>query len=191
MGGGGGGGGGGCAPRLRGTADREAAEADPSAAAVSRDVPDIDIEREIAPPTGPFRFRSYIRPYIPQLIIGVLFVLIDAAAGLVGPFLIGYATGHGIEVGVEHVLFLISGIYIAVQLVDWIDMWVETFWDGRTSERLLFGTRARIFSHLQRLGVDYYDREMTGRVLTRMTSDVDTLSQLVQSGLVNALRELR
>jgi len=153
----------------------------------SVDVPDIDIEREVAPPTGPFRFRSYIHPYVPQLIIGMLFVLIDAAAGLVGPYLIGYATGHGIELGVESVLFGISGIYIAVQLLDWADMWVETFWDGRTSERLLFGTRLRIFSHLLRLGVDYYDREMTGRVLTRMTSDVDTLSQLVQSGLVNAL----
>jgi ATP-binding cassette subfamily B protein len=153
----------------------------------SRDVPDIDVEREIAPSKGPFRFRSYIRPYVPQLIIGMLFVLIDASAGLVGPYLIGYATGHGIELGVESVLFVISGIYLAVQFLDWADMWVETFWDGRTSERLLFGTRARIFSHLLRLGIDYYDREMTGRVLTRMTSDVDTLSQLVQSGLVNAL----
>ena len=47
--------------------------------------------------------------------------------------------------------------------------------------------RAKIFAHLQRLGIDFYDREMTGRILTRMTSDVDTLSQLLQSGLVNAL----
>jgi ATP-binding cassette subfamily B protein len=184
--GGGGGGGGGMRASL-GAPPTEKLLRQIEALPVSRDVPDIDIEREIAPPTGPFRFRSYIRPYVPQLIIGVLFVLIDAAAGLVGPFLIGYATGHGIELGVEHVLFLVSGIYIAVQLLDWADMWVETFWDGRTSERLLFGTRARIFSHLLRLGVDFYDREMTGRVLTRMTSDVDTLSQLVQSGLVNAL----
>jgi ATP-binding cassette subfamily B protein len=186
MSGGGGGGGGamraalGAPPTLKLLRQIEALPA-------SIDVPDIDIEREIALPTGPFRFHSYIRPYVPQLIIGMLFVLIDATAGLVGPYLIGYATGHGIELGVESVLFLISGIYLVVQLLDWADMWVETFWDGRTSERLLFGTRARIFSHLLRLGVDYYDREMTGRVLTRMTSDVDTLSQLVQSGLVNAL----
>ena len=47
--------------------------------------------------------------------------------------------------------------------------------------------RVRIFAHLQRLGMDFYDHEMTGRILTRMTSDVDTLSQLLQSGLVNAL----
>ena len=51
--------------------------------------------------------------------------------------------------------------------------------------------RAKIFAHLQRLGLDYYDREMGGRILTRMTSDVDTLSQLLQSGLVNAARQRR
>jgi ATP-binding cassette subfamily B protein len=157
---------------------------------VSHDLPGIDIEREIAPMSGPFNFATYLRPYLPQLLFGVLFVVLDAAAGLLGPYLIGFATGHGIDLGVEHVLFIAAAIYLAVQFFDWADMWVENFWNGRTSERLLFGMRAKVFSHLLRLGVDYYDREMTGRVLTRMTSDVDTLSQLVQSGLVNALVNL-
>jgi ATP-binding cassette subfamily B protein len=156
----------------------------------SKDLPGIDVQREVAPMVGPFNFTRYLRPYLPQLLVGVLFVVLDAAAGLVGPYLIGYATGHGIDLGVEHVLFIAAAFYLAVQFFDWADMWIENFWNGRTSERLLFGMRAKVFAHLLRLGVDYYDREMTGRVLTRMTSDVDTLSQLVQSGLVNALVNL-
>lgn len=157
---------------------------------ISHDVPGIDVARETRPMEKPFRFVAYLRPYLPQLLIGVLFVVLDAAAGLLGPYLIGFGTGHGIDLGVEHVLFAVAAIYLGVQFLDWADMWIENFWNGRTSERLLFAMRTKVFAHLLRLGVDYYDREMTGRVLTRMTSDVDTLSQLVQSGLVNALVNL-
>ena len=52
---------------------------------------------------------------------------------------------------------------------------------------MLLALRVRIFSHLQRLSIDYYDHELDGRVMTRMTTDVEALSQLVQSGLVNAV----
>jgi ATP-binding cassette subfamily B protein len=61
---------------------------------------------------------------------------------------------------------------------------------GRTSERLLHALRIKVFAHLQRLGVDYYEQEMAGRVMTRMTTDIDALSQLLQNGLVNALVNL-
>ena len=55
---------------------------------------------------------------------------------------------------------------------------------GRTAERLLYALRIRIFAHLQRLSLDYYDREMAGRIMTRMTTDVEALSQLLQTGLI-------
>jgi ATP-binding cassette subfamily B protein len=152
-----------------------------------RDVPDIDVERETRLDPRPFRFATYLRPYWPQLLLGALFVFLDAMAGLVGPSLSGGAISHGIQLHREVVLWTLAAIYLGVQLSDWLFMWGETFLTGRTSERLLYAIRAKIFAHLQRLGVDFYDREMTGRVLTRMTSDVDTLSQLLQSGLVNAL----
>ena len=72
-------------------------------------------------------------------------------------------------------------------VADWLLTWYYTRYTGRTAERLLFALRIRIFAHLQRLGLDYYDREMAGRVMTRMTNDVDTLSNLLQVGLINAL----
>jgi ATP-binding cassette subfamily B protein len=55
---------------------------------------------------------------------------------------------------------------------------------GRNGERLLYTLRVKIFAQLQRLGLDFYEREMSGRIMTRMTSDVDALSTFLQTGLV-------
>jgi ABC-type multidrug transport system fused ATPase/permease subunit len=57
---------------------------------------------------------------------------------------------------------------------------------GRTGERVLYTLRLKIFAQLQRLGLDYYERELTGRIMTRMTTDVDALSTFLQTGLVTA-----
>jgi ATP-binding cassette subfamily B protein len=135
----------------------------------------------------PFRFTAFLRPFLPQLAVGVVLVVLDAAAGLVGPSFTGTSVNSVLAHHEESVLFLLSGLFFGVTMLDWADMWAETFWTGRTSERMLYSMRVRIFAHLQRLGMDFYDHEMTGRILTRMTSDVDTLSSLLQSGLLNAL----
>jgi ATP-binding cassette subfamily B protein len=58
---------------------------------------------------------------------------------------------------------------------------------GRTGERLLYALRLKTFAHLQRLGLDYYEREMSGRIMTRMTTDIDAFSTFLQTGLTTAL----
>ena len=59
---------------------------------------------------------------------------------------------------------------------------------GRTGERVLYSLRLKIFAQLQRLGLDYYERELTGRIMTRMTTDVDALSTFLQTGPGHRLR---
>jgi ATP-binding cassette subfamily B protein len=135
----------------------------------------------------PFKFLGFLRPFLPQLLVGVVLVVLDAAAGLVGPSFTGTSVNGVFLHHEETTLWVLSGLFFVITMLDWADMWAETFWTGRTSERMLYSMRVRIFAHLQRLGMDFYDHEMTGRILTRMTSDVDTLSQLLQSGLLNAL----
>ena len=81
-------------------------------------------------------------------------------------------------------------MFLAITLFDWWVMWAEARVMGRISERLLHALRIKVFAHLQRLGVDYYENEMAGRIMTRMTTDIDALSQLLQNGLVNALVNL-
>ena len=57
-------------------------------------------------------------------------------------------------------------------------------WTGRVGERLLYDLRVKVFSHFQRLSIDFFSREKAGRLMTRMTSDLDNLTQLLQEGLV-------
>src|SRR5579875_2472561 len=135
----------------------------------------------------PFRFGRFLRPFLPQLAVGVVLVVLDAAAGLVGPSFTGSSVNSVIVHHAERALFVLSALFFVITMADWADMWAETLWTGRTAERMLYSMRVRIFAHLQRLAMSFYDREMTGRILTRMSSDVDTLAQLRQSGLLNAL----
>ena len=78
-------------------------------------------------------------------------------------------------------------IFLAVQLVSWANAAIMTFQTSRTAERVLLSLRVRTFAHLQRLSLDYYDDQMAGRIMTRMTSDIDAFAQLVQQGLLTAL----
>jgi ATP-binding cassette subfamily B protein len=61
---------------------------------------------------------------------------------------------------------------------------------GRNGERLLYTLRVKIFAQLQRLGLDFYEREMSGRIMTRMTTDVDALSSFLQTGLITMVNSL-
>src|SRR5205807_7528855 len=85
------------------------------------------------------------------------------------------------------VLWAVSAEFFAITALDWADTWAYTRYTGRTAERLLFALRVRIFAHLQRLDLGYYDAEMAGRIMTRMTTDVEALSTLLQTGLINAV----
>ena len=61
---------------------------------------------------------------------------------------------------------------------------------GRTGERLLYTMRVKTFAHLMRLGLDYYERELAGRIMTRMTTDIDALSSFFQNGLTTILTSI-
>ncbi|HEX3814904.1 MAG TPA: ABC transporter ATP-binding protein [Mycobacteriales bacterium] len=150
------------------------------------DAPQIDPQNEAAESEG-FRLTTFLRPHWKPLVIGLLLVLIDAVAALVGPLLVRDGVDAALVSHSSKVLIIACAAYLGVALIDWWDLWITTLWTSRTTERLLFALRVRIFAHLQKLGVDFYDRTQAGRIMTRMTSDVDTVSQLFQVGLINAL----
>ena len=92
--------------------------------------------------------------------------------------------------GAAQVLWWTSAAFLVVVLVDFLDQIAETFVTGRTSERVMAGLRIRIWAQLQRLSLDYYEREMAGRIMTRMTTDVDQFETLIENGLLAALVSL-
>jgi ATP-binding cassette subfamily B protein len=74
-----------------------------------------------------------------------------------------------------------------VTLADLINGIAETFVTGRTAQRVMLSLRIRIWAQLQRLSLDYYEGEMAGRIMTRMTTDVDQFESLIENGLLSAL----
>jgi ATP-binding cassette, subfamily B, bacterial len=150
------------------------------------DTPDID--EDAAHAADPrFGLGSLLRGFRAPLLISLLLVAVDAVAGLLLPVLIR----HGIDAGVRRqalgAVWIASLLGLGLVLAQWAAEWGSTLLTGRTGERILYSLRVKIFAHLHRLGLDYYERELTGRIMTRMTTDVDALSTFLQTGLVTAL----
>jgi len=154
-----------------------------------KDEVSFDVSEQVSA-RGPLELRKFVWPWRWQLGLGLALVALDALAGLAGPWLIRIGIDGGVVRHSTSVLAGVSVAFLLVTAVSWWDMWAESVQTGRTGESMLFGLRARLFAQFQRLGVDFYEREMAGRIVTRMTNDVQTLSQLLQNGLVNALVSL-
>ncbi|MGW1943484.1 ABC transporter ATP-binding protein [Streptomyces sp. NPDC001940] len=149
------------------------------------DVPDIDEARAVTAEES-YGLRRLLRGFGAPLLISLVLVALDAGMGLLLPVLIR----HGIDEGVSRLalgaVWAAAGLGLVTVLVQWCAQIGETRMTGRTGERVLYSLRLKIFSQLQRLGLDYYERELTGRIMTRMTTDVDALSTFLQTGLVTA-----
>jgi ATP-binding cassette, subfamily B, bacterial len=151
-----------------------------------RDAVRIDLDREARHIRG-FNLRKLLREFRLPLAAGLVLVILDALAGLAGPVLVKNGIDNGVAAGSQSALFVASAIFLIVTLADLIDEVGETFVTGRTAQRVMLSLRIRIWAQLQRLGLDYYEREMAGRIMTRMTTDVDQFEALIENGLLSAL----
>jgi ATP-binding cassette, subfamily B, bacterial len=147
------------------------------------DTPDVDAAGARAADRR-FTLRRLLRPLAAALAIGLILDGLDALAGLALPALVRSGIDRGVETKVFHAIVLVSLAGLAIVLADWLVVRAETMVVGRNSERLLYTLRVKLFAQLQRLGLDFYEREQSGRIMTRMTTDVDALSTFLQTGLV-------
>ncbi|MCC2268943.1 ABC transporter ATP-binding protein/permease [Streptomyces sp. CT1-17] len=147
--------------------------------------PDVDEARAVRPEES-YGLRRLLAGFRTPLLISLALVAVDAGTGLLLPVLIR----HGIDEGVTQLalgaVWAASLLGLLAVLAQWTAQTGEIRMTGRTGERILYSLRLKIFSQLQRLGLDYYERELTGRIMTRMTTDVDALSTFLQTGLVTA-----
>ncbi len=151
-----------------------------------RDPVEIDLDSEARHRRG-FTLRKLLREFRLPLLAGLVLVILDALAGLAGPVLVKNGIDNGVAAGSQAALFTASAIFLVVTLADLIDEVGETFVTGRTAQRVMLSLRIRIWAQLQRLSLDYYEREMAGRIMTRMTTDVDQFEALIENGLLSAL----
>ncbi|ANH91641.1 ABC transporter ATP-binding protein [Streptomyces sp. NPDC057197] len=149
------------------------------------DTPDVDEARAVRPEDS-YGLRHLLRGFGLPLLASLGLVALDAGMGLLLPVLIRHGIDQGVTKAAIGAVWAAALLGLLAVLVQWAAQTGETRMTGRTGERVLYTLRLKIFAQLQRLGLAYYERELTGRIMTRMTTDVDALSTFLQTGLVTA-----
>ncbi|MGW3009026.1 ABC transporter ATP-binding protein [Streptomyces sp. NPDC001219] len=150
------------------------------------DTPDVDEEQAVRPERS-YGLRRLLHGFGGPLAFALALVAVDALAGLLLPVMIRQGIDEGVRRGALIGVWTAAAIALAVVLAQWAAQIGGNRMTGRIGERILYSLRLKIFAQLQRLGLDYYERELTGKIMTRMTTDVDALSTFLQTGLVTAL----
>ncbi len=130
------------------------------------------------------RLLRYLRPYKWLAGGAVLLLLVQSALALIGPRL----TEHALDVAIPRrdlgLLGLLAGLYLTTLVFELIVEYAGALLTSFVGQRVMYDLRMEIFGHLQRLSVTYFDRNPVGRLMTRVTSDVETLNELFSSGVV-------
>ena len=155
------------------------------------DFSDIEITfSHISPTSKTFTLWSFLAPYKFRFIFALVLVAMTEMLLLVGPYLVQVAIDKAIVPKDFSVLMTVAMVWIGSLFLAVIISGIRIRFLGRLGQLLMYDLRVRVFSHLQRLSVDFFTEEKAGRLLTRMTSDIEALSNLLQTGLVNLVAQL-
>lgn len=130
------------------------------------------------------RAIGLLGPYRRALVVAGLTAVLWTASILAGPLLVRYAIDHGITQGDTGPLNQAVIAYIGVAISAYFIFRIQVMAISQVGENFLRDLRLQVFDHLQRLSMPFYDREKAGVLVSRMTSDVDSLAELVQMGLL-------
>ena len=131
-----------------------------------------------------FTLRRFLVPHTGALLFALVLVVIETVALQAGPLLVSIGIDDGVSTGDTSTLIAVFVAYLVAIVVNAAATWGRIAFTGRLGERLMLELRIRVFSHLQRLSLDFFTREKAGRLMSRMTSDIEALTQLFQEGLV-------
>jgi ATP-binding cassette subfamily B protein len=136
------------------------------------------------------RLLEYLRPYWRSVAAALVTIVVGGAASLVQPYLIKVAIDRYIAARRLTGLDRLALIYLAVLVIAFIAEYAQTWTMQLTGQRIMFDLRMAIYRHLQRLDLRYYDRNPVGRLMTRVTSDVDVINDLFTSGVVTVFGDV-
>src|SRR4029453_6848846 len=136
------------------------------------------------------RLLGYLRPH-KWYVAGALLALVgDAVTQLAPPYLVKIAIDQYIAQGDLPGLNNIALVYLAVLIASFSLEYAQTYMMQMIGQRIMFDIRMQIYAHLQRLDLSFYDRNPVGRLMTRVTTDVDVINDLFTSGVVAAFGDL-
>jgi ATP-binding cassette subfamily B protein len=139
------------------------------------------------------RLLRLVRPYRLGAVASIASLLVGVGANLAGPALAQQAIDRGIYshnhlVHDRTALAFWVGAFVLAVLVGWAAMTVQTYATSWVGRRVLSDLRVDLFTHIQRLELGYFERERAGRIISRLTNDVDALEDLVTDGVTSTLR---
>ena len=136
------------------------------------------------------RLLTYLGPYRRQVAIALVAIVAGSGAALAQPYLIKLAIDGYIAQGRSGELNRLAILYLGILLVSFAAEYLQTWAMQLTGQRIMFDLRMEIYRHLQRLDLRYYDHNPVGRLMTRVTSDVDVLNDLFTSGVVTIFSDV-
>ena len=150
------------------------------------------------------RLLTYLRPYKVQTTIALVAIILKASAEAVGPYLVKVEIDKYLAPTAQSAGFLsrflspqplagiaqLAGIYATIILLSFVLEFAQTYFMQWTGQKVMFDLRSQIFRHLQHMHIGFYDKNPVGRLVTRVTTDVDALNEMFTSGVVSIFEDV-
>ncbi len=151
------------------------------------------------------RLLTYLRPYRWQVVVALVAIILKAAMDVVGPYLTKIAIDKYLSTSSLRTHSLldrwlssrplagiaeIAALYLSALLVGFLLEFTQTYLMQWTGQKVMFDLRSQIFRHLQQMHVGFYDKNPVGRLVTRVTSDVDALNEMFTAGVVSIFEDV-
>ncbi len=130
------------------------------------------------------RLLGYVKPYRKYVVLAIFLNVLVAGFGPLRPYLTKIAIDDKITNGDYHGLLLISVLLLLSLIFQSVIQYYLTFYTEYMGQKIIYDLRIKIFSHVQRLALKYFDKTPNGRIVTRVTNDVEALNELFSSGIV-------
>ena len=151
---------------------------------------DTDLTLSKIKPQSLKRLWALVKPHVWMLALSAVLMVIVSASGLAGPYLLKVAIDEYIAKGNIAGLTTVSVIYGVLYIVNWICTYWETYVVSLVGQSIIYDLRRRLFKHIQSLDLKFHEDNQTGRLMSRITNDVDSLNQLVSSGLTHIVNDI-
>jgi ATP-binding cassette subfamily B protein len=131
------------------------------------------------------RLARLAGPYRRRAALSIVAMIVVTLSGLAVPYLLSIAIDDGIRAADLDVLTLVVVAFVAVSLVNLGASYLQTYLTSWVGEHVIFDLRRQLFAHLQKLSLDFFSRQKTGWIVSRLTNDIDALDQLVTDGVTS------
>ncbi len=136
------------------------------------------------------RLLAYLRPYRPQVAVALVAIIAGSVLQLAQPYLMKLAIDRYIAAGDYAGLNRIAVAFLAILVASFGLEYLQTWMLQMTGQRIMFDMRMQIYRHLQRLDLQFYDRNPVGRLMTRVTTDVDVINDMFTAGVVSVFGDV-